>query len=69
MINITIDVWERALFEEKHVANLCKQFGFGSAQAADTVHEYAMYKKRWYFSKPEFTLLDLSVESIAHFFC
>ena len=45
MINITIDVWERALFEEKHVANLCKQFGFGSAQAADTLHEYAMYKK------------------------
>ena len=40
-----MDVLERALFREKHVANLCKQFGIGSAQAADTVHEYAVYKK------------------------
>jgi len=39
------DALERALFGEKHVANLCKLFGIGSKEAADTVLEYAMYKK------------------------
>jgi hypothetical protein len=29
----------------RHVANLCKLFGIGSKEAADTVLEYAMYKK------------------------
>jgi hypothetical protein len=30
---------------EKHVASLCKKFGICSNEAADTVLEYAMYKK------------------------
>jgi hypothetical protein len=39
------DPLERALFGEKHVAGLCKQFGFTSDVAAETVGEYATYKK------------------------
>jgi hypothetical protein len=36
---------ERALFGDKHVAYLCKQFGFSNEEAAETVLEYAMFKK------------------------
>ena len=36
---------ERAPFGEKHAANLRKQFGIGSDEAADTVLQYAMFKK------------------------
>ena len=39
------DALRSALFGEKHVANICKQFGIDSNEAADTLLEYAMYKK------------------------
>jgi hypothetical protein len=36
---------DRALFGEKHVASLCQNFGFTSGKAADTILQYAMFKK------------------------
>lgn len=40
-----LDPLERALFGKKQVAFLCKKFNISSDQAADTVLEYAMFKK------------------------
>lgn len=35
---------ERALYGEKYVATLCKKFGVGSTDAAETVLEYSIFK-------------------------
>jgi len=48
--SLDVSVWpknplERALFGEKHVATLCKSFGIASAEAADVILEFAMFKK------------------------
>ena len=40
-----LDPLERAFFGEKQVAFLCKKFKISNDQAADTVLEYAMFKK------------------------
>jgi len=39
------DPLQRALFEDRHIALLCKEFGMSNSDAADVLLEYSMLKK------------------------